>query len=106
MTQGILLYFVDLEAWSKLAERARVKRTASKCSRDFDCNWQRLNAFSHCVTLTRVLLLQIISYLDTKVPVLVVMEYKRASVLYVYELIFLLHTSRSTEYKLIVSPTM
>ncbi len=35
-----------------------------------------------------------------KVPVLVVMECKRASVFYVYELIFLflLHTSRSTEY--------
>ncbi len=31
--------------------------------------------------------------------VLVVMEYKRVSVIYVYKLIFLLHTSRSTEYK-------
>ncbi len=63
---------------------------------DFDCDWQHLNVFSHCLTLTRVL--QMISYPDTKVPVLVVMEYKRASVLYVYKLIFLLHTSRSTEY--------
>ena len=52
---------------------------ASKCARDFDCEWQRVNAFSHCVTLIRALLLQIISYSDTKVPVLVVMECKRAS---------------------------
>ncbi len=61
-------------------------------------DWERVNAFSHCVTSTDTLLPQIISYSDTKVLVLVVMEYKRASVLYVYELIFLLHTSRSTEY--------
>ncbi len=64
---------------------------------DFDCDWQRVNAFSNCVTLIRVLLSQIISYSDTKVPVLVVIECKRANVIYVYELIFLLHTSRSTE---------
>ena len=44
-------------------------------------------------------LLQIISHSDTKVTALVVMEYKRASVLHVYEMIFLLHTSRSTGYK-------
>ncbi len=75
-------------------------RIASKCSRDFDCDWQRVNAFSHSVTPIRNLLSQIISYSDTKVPVLVVMEYKRANVIYVYELIFLLHTSRSTECRL------
>ncbi len=93
------LYSVDLEVWSKPAKRARIKRIASKCARNFDWDWQRVNAFFHCVTLTRVLLPQIISYSDTKVPVLVAMECKRASVLYVYELIFLLHPSRSTEYK-------
>ncbi len=74
--------------------------TASKCAGDFDCDWERVNAFSHWITLTCVLLPQIISYSNTKVAVLVVMEYKRARVLYVsYELIFLLHTSRSTEYR-------
>ena len=94
-----LLHSVDLEVWSKLAECACIKRTASKCVRDFDCDWECVNAFSHCVTLRRVLLPQIISYSDTKVTVLVVIEYKHASVLYVYEMIFLLHTSRSTGYK-------
>ncbi len=59
--------------------------------------WQRVNAFSHCVTLIRVLLSQIISYSDTKIPVCVVMECERANVIYVYELISLLHTSKSTE---------
>ena len=39
-----------------------------------------------------------ISYSDTKVPVLVVMECKYASVVYVYEMILSLYTSRSTEY--------
>ena len=63
-------------------------RIVSKFARDFDCDWQRVNAFSHCVTLTRVLLLQINSYSDTKVPVLVVMECKHANLIYVYELIF------------------
>ncbi len=70
---------------------------ASKCACDFDCVWQHVNAFSHCVTLLRILLSQIISDSDTKGPVLVVMECKHANVIYVYELIFLLHTSRSTE---------
>ena len=70
-------------------------RIASKCACDFDCDWQHVNVFSHCVTLIRVLLSQMISYSDTKVLVLVVMECKRANVIYVYELIFLLHTSRS-----------
>ena len=93
-----ILYSVDCEVWSKLAERAHIKRTASKCALEFDCDWEVVNVFSHCVTLTCVLLQQIISYSDTKVPVLVVMKNKRASVLYVCELIFLLHTSRSTEY--------
>ena len=36
----------------------------------------RVNAFSHCVTQTCVLLPQIMCYSDTKVPVLVVMECK------------------------------
>ncbi len=70
---------------------------ASKCAHDFDCDWQRVNTFSHCVPLIRVLLSQIISYLDTKVPVLIVMGCKHGNMIYVYELIFLLHTSRSTE---------
>ncbi len=70
----------------------------SKFARDFDRDLQDVNAFSHCVTLTRVLLPQIISYSDTKMLVLFVMEYNRAVLIYVYELIVLLHTSRSTEY--------
>ncbi len=92
-----MLHPVDLEVWSKLAQCARIKRIASTCVRDLDCDWQRIKAFSHCVTLIRVLLSQIVSYSDTKVPVLVVMECKRIDVIYVYELISLLHTSRSTE---------
>ncbi len=48
----------------------------------------------------RLQVLQIISYSDTKVPVLVVMECKQANVIYLYELIFLLHASRSTECRL------
>ena len=82
------VYSVDLEVWSKLAERARTKCTASKFARNFDCDLERVNAFSHRDSLTREILPQIISYSDTKVPALVVIEYKRASVLYVYELIF------------------
>ncbi len=85
------------EVWSKLAKRARIKHIAPKCARNFDCACQRAKAFSHCVTLTCILLSQIISYSDTKVPIHVVMECKRVSMLYVGELIFLLHTSRSTE---------
>ena len=90
---------VDFEVWSKLAKHARINLIASKFVHDFDCDWQRVNAFSHCVTLTRVLLLQIISYSVTKVSVHVVKEYMCTCVIYVYELVFLLHTSRSTEYK-------
>ena len=56
------LHSVDLEVWSKLAKRALIKLLASKFTRDFDCDWQRINVFSYCVTLTRVLLPQIISY--------------------------------------------
>ncbi len=74
-----ILYPVDLEVWRKLAQRARIKRFASKFAHDFYCDWQRVSAFSHSVTLTRVLLSQIISkYSDTKGSVLVVMECKRA----------------------------
>ncbi len=90
------LYCVDLEVWSKLAKCVLIMRIVSKRAHDFDCDWQRINTFSHCITQIRVLLSQIISYSDTKVPVLVVMECKRANVVYVYEVIFLLHTSRST----------
>ncbi len=64
---------VDLEVWSKLAKRARIKRIASKFARDFDSDWPRVNTFSHCVTLKCVLLPQILSYSDTKVLVVVVM---------------------------------
>ena len=92
----VILYSVDLEVWSKLAKHARIKGIASKLAHDFECNLQRVNALSHCITLTRVLLLQIISYSDTKVSVLLVMECKRVCVIYVYKMIFSLHTSRST----------
>ncbi len=91
------IYCVDLQVWSKFAKCVCLMCITSKCARHFYCDWQRVNMFSHCVTLTHILLSQIISYSDTKVPVLVVMECKRANVVYVYELIFLLHTSRSTE---------
>ena len=77
---------LTLEVWSKLAKCVRIMRSASKCASNFDCDWQRVNEFFHCVTLIRILLLQIISYSDTKVLVLVVMECKRANVIYVYEL--------------------
>ena len=70
------------------AKHALMKGFVSRCVRDFDCDWQHVNVFSHCVTLTHVLLLQIISYSDTEVTVLVVKKYKCASVIYVYELIF------------------
>ncbi len=96
-SETCLLYCVDLEVWSKLAKCVRIMHIASIGVHDFDCEWQRVNAFSHCVTSIRVLLSQIISYSDTKVPVLVVMECKLANVIYVYQLIFLLHTSRSAE---------
>ena len=84
----LILYCVDLEVWSKLAKCFRIMCIASKCAPDFDCDWQHVNSFSHCITLIRVLLSQIISYSDTKVPFFVVMECKRANVIYVYELIF------------------
>ncbi len=76
-----VLYCVDLEVWSKLAKCVRIMRIASKCVRNFDCNWQHVNAFSRYVTLIRVLLSQIISYTDTKVQVLVVIEYKCANMI-------------------------
>ncbi len=47
-----MVYPVDLEVWSKLPQRARIKCIASKFARDFDFDWQRVNAFSHSVTLT------------------------------------------------------
>ena len=71
------VYPVDLEEWSKLSQRTRIKRIVSKFVRNFDCDWQRVRAFSHSVTLTRTLLSQIISYSDTKGSVLIVMECKR-----------------------------
>ncbi len=73
----VILYCVDLEVWSKLAKCVRIMRIALKWARDFDCDWQLVNAFTRCVTLIRVLLTQIISYSDTKILVLV-MESKRA----------------------------
>ncbi len=81
LDQSCCLYSVDLEKWSKLAKHACIMCIASKYARDFDCDWQRVNAHSRCVTLIRVLLSQMISYSDTKVSVLVVMECKRASVI-------------------------
>ncbi len=99
---AVTLYCVDLEVWSKLAKCVRIMRIASKYACDFKCDWQRVNTFSPCVTLIRVLLPQIISYSDTKVPVLVIMECKRANANYVYELIYLLHTLRSTECRVAV----
>ncbi len=72
------LYPVDLEVWRKLAQHACIKRIASKFASDFDCDWQCISVLSHSITLTRVLLSQIISYLDTKGSVLVVKECKRA----------------------------
>ncbi len=89
------LHSADLEVWSKLA---RTKHITSKFACDFDSDWQLVSVFSHCVTLIRFLLPHIISYSNTKVLVLVVMECKRAHVIHVYELTFLLHTFRSTEY--------
>ncbi len=98
LVYNISLYSDDHEVWSKPAKRARIKCIASKCMCDFNCDWQRVNAFSLCVTLTHILLPLINSYSDTNVPVLLVMECKRASVIHIYELTFLLHTSRSREY--------
>ncbi len=74
-------------------------RIASKCAHDFDCDWHHVNAVFPLRYSDTVLLSQIISYSDTKVPVLVVMECKRANVIYVYELIFLLHTSKVNRVK-------
>ncbi len=75
---NLLLYSVDLEVWSKLAQRDRIKRIASKFAHDFDCDWQCVSTISHSVTLTRILLSLFIYYSDTKGSVLVVMEGKRA----------------------------
>ncbi len=35
-----VLYCVDLEVWSKLAECVRIMRIASTCTCDFDCDCQ------------------------------------------------------------------
>ncbi len=75
------LYCVNFEVWSKLHKCICIMRIASKYMHDFDCDWQHVNAFSHCVTVIHVLLSQIISYSDTKVPLLVVVECKRATVI-------------------------
>ena len=61
-----------------LLSAPRIKRIASKFACNFDCDWQCASAFFHSVTVTHVLLSQIISYSDTKGSVLVVMECKRA----------------------------
>ena len=91
LKSGFKSLSVDLEVWSKLAKRASIKRIASTFAHDFECDLQRVNMFSNCVTLTCVLLSQSISYSDTKVSGLAVVECKHARVIYVYELTFLLH---------------
>ncbi len=96
----IKVYSVDLEVWSKLAKHARIMRISSKCAHDFDCDWQHVNAFSDYVTLIRssTFANSLLLRSGTKVPGFVVMEHKCTSVIYVYEMIFLLYTSRSAEY--------
>ena len=81
-------YSVDLEVWSKY------QAYCVKIGRDFNGDLQRVNSFSHCVTLAHILLPHIISYSETKMLVLVVVECKRVSLIYAYELIFLLHISK------------
>ena len=58
---------------------------------------EHVNTFSHRITLTRFLLPQSISFSDTKVLFNCYGMYKRASMTSVYEFIFLVYTSRSTE---------
>ena len=41
--------YVDLEVWYKLAQGTRIKRIASKFVPDFDCDWQRVSAFSQAL---------------------------------------------------------
>ncbi len=53
MYNSIHIYTVDLEVWSKLAQRARIKRIASKFVRNFDCGWQLVRAVFHSVTDTQ-----------------------------------------------------
>ncbi len=67
----VYIYPVDLEVWSKLAQRARIKRIASKLERNLDCDWQRVSAFSHSVTLTR-------SYTRSTFANYLLLRYKRA----------------------------
>ena len=85
------IYSVDFEVWSKLSKCARIKRHCVKISRRF---WLRLAACKRIfplrlsdtsTTSANYLLLR---YTKDKVPVLVVMECKCASVLYLRELIF------------------
>ncbi len=75
------LYPVDLEVWSKLAQRERIKRIASKFASDIDCDWQRVSVFRHGVTLTRTYTRSTFAnyiLLNTKWLVLVFMECKCA----------------------------
>ena len=98
------LYSVDLEVWSKFAQCAGIKRIASsKFARDFDCDWQYFPVplLWHALYFRKLSLTQI----DTKVPVLVVMECKHVSLIHAYKLIFLLYTLRSTEYKMSMCTT-
>ncbi len=85
------VYSVDFEVWSKLAKHARIKRIASTFVRAFECALQRVKRVFPIalpwVPDTRSTLANI-SYSDTKVSVLAVMECKRANVIYVYELTF------------------
>ena len=59
----------------------------SKCGHYFECDGQHVNTLSH----SHVLLPQIIAYMNTKVLVLVVMEWKHASVTSVLVDIFTLY---------------
>ncbi len=72
---------LTLKYEEKLAKRAHIKLIASNFAHDFECGLQRANALAQIP--------------GTKGSVLVVMECKRASVIYVYELIFLLQGQQS-----------
>ena len=64
------IYSVDVEVWSKLAKRARIKACVLRqnCGAILAATGSLIvTAFSHCGTLTHCLLLQIISYSSTKV---------------------------------------
>ncbi len=83
-TNIMYLYCVDLEVWSKVAKRARIKCIASKFAHNFECVLQRVNTFSHCVTLdTRSTSANYILLRYKSVGSCYVMECKCARVIYV-----------------------